>query len=123
MVLDAVTSLSGDEGLDKPIDKRTHQPRPGLCPKFPGPQRALARGFKQKKTRKLLTSIDPSKLRHIIASRCGCQADCFEPFRNVQSLWNQWVNLRKLFRSMTKLEQDNYVGNLVAAPRIHAKCC
>lgn len=104
MGLPPVDSLSGDEGKNKP--------RPG--PQLPAPKRRIARGFR-KKTKRILISVDPLTLRRIISSRCGCHADCFDPFRSSQSLWNKWVNLRKLFRSMTKLEQDNHVRNLVCA--------
>ena len=54
-------------------------------------------------------TADPQQLRRLINSKCGCTADCFNPWRLSLALWDQWMKLRTLFVSMTKLEKDTHV--------------
>lgn len=108
MPLAAVDTLSGDEAHDGP----------GLGPpreltKLRAPRRRRpGTGFRVKR-KQILVTVEPQKLHYIISSRCGCNADCFDPFRRKHTLYNDWVRLRKLLGSMTKLEQDNHVRDLV----------
>lgn len=113
MVLASVDALSGDEAHNKP----RLGPGPGM--KVLAPKRRPANGFRKLKKR-VLISVDPQKLHYLISSRCGCNADCFDVFRKNEHLWTQWLRLRKLLRSMSKLEQDNHVRDLAWCSRSSA---
>ena len=58
---------------------------------------------------------DPKHLANLIRRTCGCQCDCFAPFRKDTSL-AEWMNLRKMLSKMRKLEKDDYVRVLQFEP-------
>ena len=54
------------------------------------------------------------QLRHKVEGSCGCQCDCFKPFRAMSS-FDQLVNFRTQMSLLDKLDQDNFVLPLGAS--------
>ena len=78
-------------------------------PKIP---RRPCQGFRKRQQNNLLqTADDRQKLSYLIRGKCGCQCDCFGPFRSMPLL-GQWLELRKILAEMTKLEKDDHVVTL-----------
>jgi|OrbCmetagenome_4_1107370.scaffolds.fasta_scaffold469612_1 hypothetical protein len=79
---------------------------PKLEPK-PVKRRRISRGFRPKWKTQMDSSF-PTKVRRKVEGKCGCQADCFEPFRrNPQcQLFQQLLNFALLLSKLTKVEQD-----------------
>lgn len=100
MPLDAITCLSDEDENDKSV------PKPS---RLPVPKRRPRKGFK---TRRPMIPLDPKMLRSLISSKCGCKSDCFSPFREKLSLWDRWLQHRKLLHAMKKLEKDQRVRDL-----------
>ena len=103
-MLEAVTSLSDEERCnDRPPPKavlgdvRLKRP-PRYKKKFLGTSYAYG------------STVDPTKMRHLISSRCGCSCKCFQPFHGSIHMFEEWLKQRRLMASMTKLEKDEYVS-------------
>ena len=77
-------------------------------PKIP---RRPCQGFRKRQQNNLLQTADRQKLSYLIRGKCGCQCDCFGPFRSMPLL-GQWLELRKILAEMTKLEKDDHVVTL-----------
>ena len=103
MTLTSVDTLSDDE-TTPPCTKKSSPLKPS---KLFQPCRPRSKRFKQRGGL-LRRTVNPQKLRHLINSKCGCAASCFEPFRKNWSLWDSWIRARKLMAKMTKLEKDKY---------------
>ena len=98
-LLASVDDLSGDENIAP-----TAQSPLKICGKC---RRRPARR-KPQKVKHVPTRVEPVRLRNLIQSKCGCQCDCFQPFRS-PAQFDSWLKLRKMLHDMTKLEQDAYV--------------
>ena len=59
-------------------------------PKIP---RRPCQGFRKRQQNNLLQTADRQKLSYLIRGKCGCQCDCFGPFRSMPLL-GQWLELR-----------------------------
>lgn len=94
-----VTDLSDDENQVVPVAKPVQQRRRISC------------GFKGQVIKHRGDSV-MRKLRRLVESKCGCNGDCFKPYRESIKEFDKIVNLRKILGAMTKLEQDNEAAKL-----------
>lgn len=94
-----VTDLSDDENQVVPVAKPVQQRRRISC------------GFKGQVIKHRGDSV-MRKLRRLVESKCGCNGDCFKPYREPIKEFDKIVNLRKILGAMTKLEQDNEAAKL-----------
>ena len=97
MAFDAISALSDDE---KPKD----HPRPR-----PVQRRRASRGFRPKWEAAVDKSI-PKKLRQTVDGKCGCQENCFGPFRTESNLYDRLLHLRQMLSQSPKLDQDREVS-------------
>ena len=100
MVLAAVEDLSDEEKCNdrcqpKPMEEKVRH-------------RRLPR-FKRKRVVTYENTVDLTRLRHLISSKCGCGCNCFHPFHGSIQLFDEWAKLRRLMAKMTKLEKDQHV--------------
>lgn len=65
--------------------------------------------FKRKKVVPYENTVDLTRLRHLISSKCGCGCKCFHPFHGSIQLFEEWAKLRRLMSKMTKLEKGQHV--------------
>ena len=100
MVLAAVEDLSDEERCND------------RCPPKPKEEHLRHRRFPRFKRKRVATyesTVDLTRLRHLISSKCGCGCKCFHPFHGSIQLFEEWAKLRRLMAKMTKLEKDQQV--------------